>query len=218
MSALLRRIDRALFGRLVPDYPALLERNVFPECETLLDVGCGGPGSVVEHFAHRLRYSVGVDAFAPSIELARERGKHSEYRVMNALSIGEEFGERSFDCVLASDLIEHLTKADGERLIAMMERIARKRVIIFTPNGFLPQEPYAANVFQLHRSGWQADEMRARGYRVIGFHGWKPLLGERAEARWWPSIFWTRVAWLSQPLVENRPEHAFQILCIKDLT
>jgi hypothetical protein len=83
-------------------------------------------------FSHRLQHSVGVDAFAPAIEASRRQNTHNEYFLLDVLEIDDKFGENSFDCVLACDLIEHLPKEDGERLIAMMEKIATKK-LFFTP-------------------------------------------------------------------------------------
>jgi len=44
---------------------------------------------------------------------------------------------KSFDIVIAMDLIEHLPKSDGYKLLYEMERIARKACMIMTPNGFV---------------------------------------------------------------------------------
>ena len=183
---------------------------------SLLDVGCGSE-SPVGHFRRRISRLVGVDGFAPSIEESRARGIHDEYFCAEILKIDDLFGERSFDCVLASDVVEHLPKPLALDLIGKMERIARDRVVIFTPNGFLPQGAHSGNVLQRHVSGWTVEEMEALGYRVIGINGWKPLLGEFALPRFRPKALWTLVSRLTQPLVRGRPRHAFQLLCTKSV-
>ena len=130
-----------------------------------------------------------------------------------ALNAAEYFGEDSFDCVVALDVIEHLEKADGLRLLEQMEIIARKKVIIFTPNGFLEQEPFDGNEWQRHISGWEVDEMREMGFEIIGINGWKALRGERAKIAIRPISFWKRISYLSGLYVTKNPEFAFQILC-----
>ena len=70
------------------------------------------------------------------------------------------FDSCSFDCVTALDVIEHIKKAEGLRLLEDMERIAKKRIVVFTPNGFLPQSVHNNNPLQIHKSGWKVKEMR----------------------------------------------------------
>jgi hypothetical protein len=164
-----------------------------------------------------LEYAVGIDAFEPAIEQSKKLNIHNSYRVMDCRKIGEEFQEKSFDCVCALDFIEHLSKEDGLKLIDSMERIAKKKVIIFSPNGFLSQGVHDGNPFQPHLSGWEVEEMKDMGYHVIGIGGLKIFKGEVARIKWRPKFFWSRISLLSQPLVINRPSIAFAILCVKDL-
>ena len=98
-----------------------------------------------------------------------------------------------------------------------MESIASKKVIVFTPNGFQPQNEHSGNILQRHLSGWSVKEMEAKGYRVIGINGWKPLIGEFALPRFKPRRLWTVISRLTQPMIRNHPDHAYAILCIKDI-
>jgi hypothetical protein len=136
---------------------------------------------------------------------------------MDICTIGDEFSPLSFDAVIALDVIEHLEKHEGFRLIRAMELIARKAVVIFTPNGLLPQGEHECNKYQAHLSGWHVDELRDMGYSVVGINGWKPLRGEHALIKYWPRLFWDRVSRLTQPWSENKPEKAFAILCVKKI-
>ena len=116
------------------------------------------------------------------------------------------------------DVIEHLHEPDALALLADCERIARRRVVVFTPNGFLPQGDFRGNPHQVHVSGWSAERLRGLGFRVVGIHGWKPLRTSHARISWRPDWLWRRVSRLSQPLVAGRPELAFQLLCTKDVS
>ena len=111
-----------------------------------MDFGCGYP-SPIQSFSSRL-YTVGIDLFEPDIEKSRAEKIHNEYRLLDVIKAGEHFSPNSFECALASDLIEHLTKEDGKKLIAVMESVASRRVIIFTPNGFVPQPAHYYNPLQ----------------------------------------------------------------------
>ena len=209
-----RELLKRWHHRFLPSYERELERAV-GDCKTLIDLGCGYP-SPIRSFSSRL-HTVGVEAFASDLERSRAEGIHNDYREMDVLKVGDHFAKDSFECVLASDLIEHLTKEQGQELIEMMEALARRRVIIFTPNGYLPQTAHSGNPWQEHKSGWSVSEMREAGYRVIGINGWKPLRTERARIRFKPAFFWRLVSDLTQLFVRRRPESAFQILCVKDL-
>ena len=185
------------------------------DSKTLLDLGCGYP-SPIKSFSSRL-YSVGVDLFEPSINKSKADRIHNEYKKLSVLDAVNEFPEKSFDCVLASDLIEHLTKEDGNKLINDMEKLASKKVIIFTPNGFLDQPAHSGNDHQKHLSGWSVDEMRERGYKVIGINGWKPLRKEFSLFRFKPMLLWLLISDITQVFVKRFPKQAFAILCVKKI-
>ena len=206
--------------RLLPDfhdYPQELEKAIVGACRTVLDVGCGAR-SPIRPFAARLERTVGVDSWAPSIERSREAGIHSEYRLMDVRDVHEVFGDDSFDGVLLSDVLEHLPEDDGLALLADCERIARRRLVVFTPNGFLPQGDFGGNLHQVHLSGWSAARMRELGFHVVGINGWKPLRTSHGRIACRPEALWRQVSRLTQPLVASRPEAAFQLLCVKDTT
>lgn len=195
-------------------YQRELERAV-GDSGSLLDIGCGD-NSPIRSFSSRL-HSIGVDTFEPSLEKSRRRRIHNEYLCARVEDIGKHFQSRSIDCVLALDLIEHLPKEAGLSLIQTMERIARKRVILYTPNGFLPQGEYDNNPWQVHQSGWEVEELQSLGYQVLGINGWKPLRTEYANLRFRPKVLWGGVSYLSQFFVRNRPRYAFQLLCVKNI-
>ncbi len=200
-------------GKPYPDFVAELEKAV-NGCETLLDLGCGF-SSPIKSFSKKL-FCAGVDIHVPSVENSKVEKIHDEYHTMDVLDIEKNFKTGSFDCVLASEIIEHLEKEDGIRLMEMMEKIAGKRVIIFTPNGFLKQDEYDDNPWQIHKSGWNVKEMRDKGYEVIGINGWKPLRTERSVTIR-PKDFWAVISDITQIYLRNNPEKAFQIICIKEM-
>ena len=192
---MLKKISRLVFEPFFDQLEKELEKEITGSCQTLLDVGCGS-SSPIRHFSKNLSHTVGVDGHAASIERSREAGIHREYHRMNILEIGGRFKEKSFDAVLLLDVVEHLPKVEGLKLIEMAERIARKKIIIFTPNGFLRQGERDENPYQVHLSGWEVDEMEALGYRVRGMNGWKPLRTQEAKIAWRPAFFWGKVSLL----------------------
>jgi hypothetical protein len=192
-----------------------LERAVAAP-DPLLDVGCGN-NSPVLRFARRPPYSVGVDLHRPWLDESRQKGIHDEYVEANVLEIGKRFEPGQFQVVLACDLLEHLDAKDGGTLLTLMETIASERVVILTPNGYLPQGETWGNPLQVHRSGWDADALRERGYDVDGLNGVRWLRGERGGARVRPRRIGERLAWWSQPVAKRFPGVAFHLLAKKDV-
>ena len=182
-------------------------------CKSVLDIGCGAH-SPIKAFSGRF-YSVGVDIHEPSIKESAMKKIHNGYHVMDILNIGKKFRQKSFDCVVCLDVIEHFTKEDGKKLIVQMEQISIKKTIIVTPSGFLRQEQDKDNLYQEHKSGWTAGEMRSLGYKVVGISGLKYLRGEYGNIRLRPGRFWLRVSKLTQTVVRFYPELSFHLLSVK---
>lgn len=215
MKALIRKTYDNTLRRLIPPFESELERLIAGS-GSLLDVGCGAYSPIKDIQAKPAK-TTGIDAFEPSIERSRADGIHANYVLGDILSIQERFGPNAYDTVLASDVIEHLPKEEGYKLLDRMESVASKNVIVFTPNGFLKQGEYDKNPYQVHRSGWSVSDLAERGYKVIGVGGWKPLKGEYGKMTLKPWRFWFFIADLTQHFVRKRPEKAYQLLAIKDV-
>lgn len=184
-------------------------------CDSVLDVGCGSwspLSKVKKHF-----YAEGIDIHKPSLEKIKRLKIHDKYRLGDVNKIDEYYQPKSFDAVIALDLIEHLSKSDGLKLIKKMEKIARKKVILLTPNGFIKQDPLKNNSYQVHQSGWKTGEFIKLGYRVYGVRGLKFIRGEWATIKFKPWFFWGILSVLSQFFVYCFPKFAFQIFAVKEL-
>lgn len=191
-------------------------RNVLADCENVLDVGCGN--SMNMRWLG-VKNPVGIDGYSVSCERARQLNTHDEIICGDVRKLDDHFQPGQFDAVIALDVIEHLPKEDGFRMIEQMERIARRKVIFLTPSGFLPQHRFDHNDLQEHLSGWEAAEMEQRGYKVIGLLGPKGLRGEQHVLKGSPKIFWGLVSLLGHIFwTRSRPEKAAAILCIKTKT
>ena len=182
------------------------------ETESVLDLGCG-KHSMVPIIPARIR-KVGVEYFEPAYVEASRKARHHE--VIHADVTGVDFPAKSFDAVVLLDVIEHLPKEEGERLIARMETWARKKVIVFTPNGFLHQDHYDENPLMEHKSGWTPDDFRSRGFRVHGVNGFKALKKDAFDHDAKPTLK-DRLVDLTQIATYHKPEWAYQLFCVKDL-
>ena len=176
-------------------YILSLKENLL-DCRTILDVGCG-TGSPIKTFSKDF-YSVGVDLFKPALLESKKRSIHDDYILLDINNLC--FRSNFFDAVLALDVIEHLEKSKGVRLIKTIERIAKKKVIIITPNGFVSQGARAKNLFQVHLSGWTVGELKMLKYEIHGIVGIKLLRTEEAKLRYKPEMLFSELSDISQNL------------------
>jgi len=191
-------------------------RQALENCDNVLDVGCG---CSMNMRWLGVKHPVGIEAHQPSCEKARKQNTHDELVHGDVCALDQYFQPGQFDACIALDVIEHLTKEDGIKLIEQMERIAKHKVIFLTPSGFLPQHSFDNNDLQEHLSGWEASEMQARGYKVIGLLGPKGLRGEQHVLKGSPKIFWGLISLLGHIFwTRSRPSKAAAILCIKTKT
>jgi hypothetical protein len=212
---ILRKLDNLIFGKYKNQYGQELKKYT-NGIDSLLDLGCGS-NSPVSFIKNLVPYRVGVDLFEPSVIKSIELGIHNEYKLVNILEIDKVFNQNSFDMVIASDVIEHLEKSEGYKLLDLMEKIAKKRVIVLTPNGFLEQGVFDNNIYQIHKSGWEVEEFLERGYNVYGIMGNKNLRGEYSLPKIKPNFIGNRISYLTQDSTLNDPKKAFSIMCIKEV-
>jgi SAM-dependent methyltransferase len=101
---------------------------------TILDLGCGsGKATGLILSSMKGNYFVtGLDTFLPDILQAKELGIYSAFILAN-LNRHLPFAEKTFDIVMLLEVLEHLPRAEGKRLLSEMESVARKGVIVSTP-------------------------------------------------------------------------------------
>lgn len=152
--------------------PVLLEQLKF--CETILDVG-SGTGVLLE----RLEASVvvGLDIHRPYLLHRQYTSPHIIPVHADAGHIDQLFLPGTFSAVTFIDSIEHFSMEVGKKLLAMAERIAANRVVVFTPRGFFPQEGQdhfhlQGEYYQKHWSGWEPEDFLELGYAVTVLKGY----------------------------------------------
>ena len=154
--------------RLLPfTYIGILTRELKNlKFQSVLDVG-GGSGRTFRRIRQFMSqsYSVGLDIYTPYIWQAKTEHAYDDYILAKASSL--PFRDKSFDVIIALQLIEHMGEEEALIAIKEMERVAKRKVIITTPRGVYPQEEYDGNPYQAHKSAWDINEMESLGYRVI---------------------------------------------------
>lgn len=148
--------------------------------KSILDLGCGqGKPMMMIKIRTEVEKSVGMDIYAPYIEQAKRFKVHDKLIVGDLGSI--TFPKRSFDVVMANQVLEHLDKKDAWKFIEKIEKIARKQVIISTPIGEIESPDSRENIYQVHKSSFLPGELENRGYKTIKY-GWRWLLAPRGLA------------------------------------
>jgi SAM-dependent methyltransferase len=150
-------------------FPLLLSPNFIPlDVKTVLDVGCGRGllGSLVRIFREPARI-VAIDVYDPYLEFVKKMGMYNEVMKLDLSKNPLPFEDTSFDLVICLEVIEHLKRDEGLRLLDELERVG-KRVIISTPGYFFKQGTYDGNIMQEHVSLYKVKEFEARGYKVYG--------------------------------------------------
>lgn len=194
----------------------LLKKN-FGDVKTVLELGAGEDSYL--NFNDRDFHITALDLHKPSIERSKKHNNFDEYILGDAREILTIFDSGSFDVITSFDLIEHFEKNEGYRLLEDMTKIAKKKVVVYTPNGFVSQQATEDNPFQEHKSGWAYQEMKKLGFRVYGINGLKKLRGKYAVSRIKPREFGNFVCNLSQVFLKliglNR--FSYGILCVKEV-
>jgi len=177
--------------------------------ETILDVGCG-TGCLKVFGQH---YSVGVDICEESLKVAERRGKFKELILCDVRKL--PFENKTFDCVISTEVIEHLTKDEGYDLLDKIESIARKQVAITTPWGADLLERHSFNPYMQHQCGWIPSEFEARGYKIYPLNTLRYL---KFGDYWWHSMMHYGVSFLSSPVVAMFPNQlSDNFMAIKEI-
>ena len=163
---------------LKPKIWDLLIKQMIPGWQKMriLDVGSGPCRKFKDHRFRGVDITC-LDIFKPYLSACRELG----FKVVHgdALRLKDYFKPKSFDIVLLIDVLEHFKKSDGKKVLAEVEKIAKRQIVIWTPVGWYPQdyecvdEPWKVignlqteqkNIYQQHRSFWHPKDLEKKGY------------------------------------------------------
>ncbi len=147
---------------------------------SILDLGSGqGKPMAMIKFWRKIEKAVGVELYRPYIDQAKQLGLYDQYLLEDVRKIN--FPPKSFDIVMASHVLEHLSQKEGWVLLSRMEKIAKKQVIIATPIGEIYQPMFDKNILQEHKSYFLPEQFIKRGYKVIKY-GARWILDEHSNS------------------------------------
>jgi SAM-dependent methyltransferase len=167
--------------------PVILDAVVIPLIRgpKILDVGCGFGrwGSLINtNYWETCSGNksekpavIGCEGYRPNVELARGNGFYDKIVKLRFPPLA--FETSSFNTVLVLDVIEHLKKEEGLKLVEDAKRIASDRVILSTPNRQALRDAHITmtgwNGLEAHVSYWPRSYLRGLGFRLYGA-GWRP--------------------------------------------
>lgn len=185
------------------------------DCESILELGCGSNSPILKIGAGPRTYA--IDIWKPYVDMHNR--KRDYYACEECDVFNFSFSPRMFDAVVICDVMEHLPreKALEFDLFGKMERCARKKVIIFAPNGFVENDEVDGDPYQAHVSAWEPEDYRKQGYTVRGATGVRWWLGKAGCIKYKPTIFWDYLNQLTQPFLYYMPELAWHSYARKEL-
>lgn len=143
--------------------------------ESLLSLCCG---IGLELSGIKTQNVTAVDIAPQYVDEVRHRCPQAKTVVSDTLDFLMAQEDSSFDVISIIDGIEHMKKETGRKVIKEMKRVAKKEILLFTPqghveDGFLKNEPHnawgieGADHHQTHKSGWTEKELAALGFTVM---------------------------------------------------
>lgn len=138
------------------------------EVDVLLDIGCG----IRPHDYITPQVYICCEPYEEYVDVLKKKTSSATETLYIILNYGWEevvskFAEKSVDTIFILDVIEHLEKEEGKRLLKETEKIAKKQIVIFTPLGFVEnktadngKDAWGLNgaEWQMHRSGWLPED------------------------------------------------------------
>jgi SAM-dependent methyltransferase len=189
------------------------------DVRSICDLACGD-GTLLQAVRKAMKnnrqvYSVGLDIFAPYLRRAHARSTHDDYILCDVKRLPLRC--KSVDAVLASNVLEHLEKEQGWKLLKETERVAREKVLIVVPNGFQIRQAFAGNVYEEHKSAWRPMEFERYGYGIRGSGAPNSLPTCQPGAKNYLVILVDLLTIMTGPFVRLFPNFASQIICTKRL-
>lgn len=160
------------------------------ETDIVIDLGCG----IVPMNYFRPKLHIMIEPWDEYSNILRHRyadDKSVLILKLGALEALAALHDNSVDSIFLLDVIEHLEKEVGRKVISEIERVAAKQAVIFTPLGFMPQhmeagEPdgwgLSGGEMQEHKSGWLPEDFDAEWeFHICETYHSKNFRGELLE-------------------------------------
>ena len=158
----------ALRFRVQGDSNYIQIMSLIPKNSTILDLGCGAGHPFI---GTNFPVLVGVDLWKKKFEMP----EYDQIWFHDIKEISKLYPQKFFEVITVIDVIEHLEKKDGIKLMEDAEKIAWDKVIIFTPKKWSENKQAVedkrfwsyGNKYNYHKSHWVEKDFTDRGYEII---------------------------------------------------
>lgn len=187
------------------------------DCKTILDLWCWKWS--LNWCNIKDKDVIWMDVFWDYLsELKKMNTWYKDYINSNIMDVDKFFWEKSIDCIVMIEVIEHLEEKNAILLLEKIQKIAKKRVIIHTPNWYLVQSPFDWNEYQRHLSWYDVDFFKENWFNDIYWMWWyKKLRWEFWIPAYSPKLLFHILSELTEIFVFKMPRLAFQLLAIKNI-
>jgi len=107
----------------------------------------------------------GIEGFAGYLTPVHEYA-YNQLLIGDALEHLGRIADRSYELVIAIDIVEHFDPPAGRRFLAECARVCSRAALISTPKDFIEQV-VEANPLEDHRSHWSDGDIAACGYPTL---------------------------------------------------
>lgn len=104
----------------------------------------------------------GIEGYAGYLTAVHDYS-YNNLMIGNALELLPTLNDKTYDLVLAVDILEHFEKEQGIAFLQECRRVSRGSVLVSTPKDFIAQE-VLANPLENHRSHWSEKDLRLCGF------------------------------------------------------
>jgi 2-polyprenyl-3-methyl-5-hydroxy-6-metoxy-1,4-benzoquinol methylase len=104
----------------------------------------------------------GIEGYAGYLTAVHDYS-YNRLIIGDALELLSAMKDRTYDLVLAVDILEHFYKEQGINFLKECKRVCRGSVLVSTPKEFIEQD-VPANPLENHRSHWTEEDLKQCGF------------------------------------------------------
>jgi len=156
------------------DVPFVLSQIM--NSEPILDCGCGyGGWAIMITEKLGLKQIIGVDVWKPYLLIAHQTRCYDDTILASGAHL--PFRDDVFKQTLCIEVLEHLGKKDGYKLLNEINRVSQGPIILTVPNGWVATENKVRS--EVHISAWANEDLEKYGYDLIQMHEGNGLCGTK---------------------------------------